>query len=77
MIDPKADQVFIRNDLDRTSGGVAYFRLSREMKDFLNLCRQKHGEIEAVILTKEDDDDSGEYHWNIGFGLPERKEEGK
>lgn len=76
MIDPKADQVFIRTDVERTSGNVAYFRLSREMKDFLNLCRQKHGEIEAVILTKEDDD-SGDYHWNIGFALPERKEEGK
>ena len=75
MINPKADQVFIRTDLDRTSGNVAYFRLPREMKDFLNLCRQKHGEIEAIILTKEDNDDSGDYHWNIGFGLPERRNE--
>ena len=73
MIDPKEDQVFIRADLDRASGNTAYYRLNRELKDFLNLCRKKHGEIEAVILTKEDDDDSGDYHWNIGFALPEEK----
>lgn len=71
MIDPKEDQVFIRSDLDRTTGVMTYYRLSREMKDFLNLCRKKHGEIEAVVLTKEDDDDSGDYHWNIGFALGE------
>ena len=73
MIDPKEDQVFIRADLDRASGNTAYYRLSRELKDFLNLCRQKHGEIEAVILTKEDDDNSGDYHWNIGFALPKKQ----
>lgn len=78
MVDPKADQVFIRADLDQTSGeGTAWYRLNREMKDFLNLCREKHGEVEAIILTKEDDDDSGDYHWNIGFVLPERKEDAK
>lgn len=74
MIDPKANQAFIRTDLERTSGNVAYYRLPKDMKDFLNLCRQKYGEIECVILTKEDDDDSGDYHWNIGFGLPESKD---
>ena len=73
MIDPKEDQVFIRADLEELTGNTAYYRLSKEMKDFLNLCRQKHGEIEAVILTKEDDDDSGDYHWNIGFVLPDKK----
>ncbi len=43
------------------------------MKDFLNLCRKTtEGECEAVILTKEDDDDTGDYHWNIGFVFPEK-----
>ena len=75
MIDKKADQVFIRSDLERAGvGGTAYFRLSKELKDFLNICRKKHGEIEAIILTKEDDDDSGDYHWNIGFALPNKEE---
>jgi hypothetical protein len=73
MIDPKADQLFIRADLEELTGNTAYFRLSKEMKDFLNICRKKHGEIEGIILTKEDDDDSGDYHWNIGFVLPESK----
>lgn len=67
MIDPKQDQVFIRQDLNKTSGPEIWYRLDKQTKDFLNLCRKQHGEIEAVILTKEDDNDTGDYHWNIGF----------
>jgi hypothetical protein len=26
--------------------------------------------MEAVIFTKEDEGDSGDYHWNIGFIFP-------
>jgi hypothetical protein len=68
---PKDNQVFLRLDLDRTTTpGVIWYRLNKDMKDFLNLCRGKYGEMEAVIFTKEDDDESGDYHWNIGFIFP-------
>ena len=61
------EEVFIRADLNRTStGNTAYYRLPKEVKDFLNKCQEKH-EIEAIILTKE----KGKYHWNIRFVLKE------
>ena len=64
------DKVFIRADLDKTSTGkTAYYRLDKGLKDFLNLCLEKEGEIEAVILTKE----HGQYNWNIGFVLPDKE----
>ncbi len=70
----KDDQIFIRSDLDSTTGcGTAYFRMDKNMKDFLNLCRKTDGEVEGIILTKEDDNDSGDYHWNIGFVLPKKE----
>jgi len=61
------DQVFVRIDLDKTSGNTAYYRLDEGLKDFLNKCKEKH-EIEAVILTQE----NGQYHWNIGIVLKEK-----
>lgn len=66
------DQVFIRVDLNKTStGSTAYYRLDSHFRDFLNICLEKHGEIEAVILTKK----NGKYHFNIGFVLPDKKVE--
>jgi len=63
------DEVFIRADLNRTSGGgTAYFRLSKELRDFLNLCDEK-SEIEGIILTRE----NGDYHKNIGFVLKDKE----
>lgn len=59
------DKVFIRSDLNQCGSKVAFYRLTKELKDFLNLCYEKHGEIEGVILTTED----GEYDTNIGFIL--------
>ena len=68
------DQVFIRADLLKTStGSTAYYRLDNHFRDFLNKCLEQHGEIEAVILTKE----NGKYHFNIGFVIPDEKDEGK
>lgn len=61
------EQIFIRSDLDRISGGgVAYYRLDANMRDFLNRCLKQHGDIEGIILNKEE----GDYHWNMGFILP-------
>lgn len=59
--------VFIRADKDKTSSvGVAWYRLDGKFRDFLNLCIEKHGGIDAVILSK---DENGEIDFNIGFSL--------
>ncbi len=64
------DKVFIRADLNEAGGNTAFYRLDAHMRDFLNKILEKHGEIEAIILTKED----GLYHWNVGFVIPKAKE---
>ena len=46
------------------SSGVAYYRLTREMKDFLSLCNKKHG-----IVGFEFEDGS----FNFGVILGEKK----
>lgn len=69
MPEKNEDEAFIRSDLGATSGGgVAYFRVGKGMKEFLNKLDEKH-EIEAVILSRED----GRYDWNIGFALKVKK----
>jgi len=61
------EKVFLRVDLNKTStGDTTYYRLHKNLRDFLNQCLETHGEIEAIILTKEDNT----YDWNIGFVLP-------
>lgn len=68
------DQVFIRSDLDEIRDNTAYYRLDGNMRDFLNRCLQKHGDIQGVILTKRIS--ANLYDWNIGFVLgPEIKKE--
>ena len=65
------DIPFIRADLNQTDSKnvTTWFRLDSKLRDFLNLCLEKHGEFDAVVLTKE----NGTYHWNIGFSLPPPK----
>lgn len=63
------DQCFIRQDLNQCGAGVAYYRLPKDIKDFINLCLEKHGPIEGIILTV----DENKYDTNIGFVLKELK----
>lgn len=67
--------VFFRGDVEKTSGSVAWYRLPRELKEFIQLCVDKHDGIDAIILTRDDDDPEGKIHWNIGFSLqnPDKK----
>ena len=61
------NEVFMRIDLKRTStGATLYYRLPKEVKDYLNKCEKKH-EIEAIILTRR----NGKYYWNMGFVIKE------
>lgn len=72
----KHEIVFFREDVEKTSGSVAWFRLPKEMKDFIQLCVDKHDGIDAIVLTRDSDDPDGKIHWNIGFSLqnPERSD---
>ena len=69
------DEVFIRIDLMKAGGRTAFFRMDKDMKDFLNLIRDKEGDgaIEGIVLTHDEDDPNGQYHWNIGFILKDIK----
>jgi len=71
----KPDEVFIRIDLDHAGGRTAFFRMDKDMKDFLNLLRTKEGEdaVQGIILTRDEDDPEQAYHWNIGFILKDIK----
>ena len=64
------DQVFLRLDLgnEHKSGKIAFYRLPTHMKVFLNQCKEKYGDIKAVILDMDED---GNYGFNIGFDLGE------
>lgn len=59
------ETVFIRGDLDRTStGNTAYYRLTPEIKDFINKVEEQVGEIEGIVLSRDED---GQIGFNIGF----------
>lgn len=59
------DTVFIRADLIKTAtGNVAYYRLTKELVDFLNHLEQKVGIIEGITLDRKEDNHIG---FNIGF----------
>jgi len=57
--------VFIRGDLARTStGNTAYYRLTKELREFINKVESEVGEIEGIILDRGE---GGDFGFNIGF----------
>ena len=61
----EAEKAYIRADLQRTEGGqTAYYRLNKDLVDFLNLLKKKGMSIEAITLDIKED---GTYGYNIGF----------
>lgn len=68
------DDVYIRKDLIKAGGRIAFYRLTPEMRDFINLIKDTEGAdaIEGIMLTHKDDD-KGSYGFNIGFILKEKE----
>ena len=60
---------FIRVDLDKTSGTMTYFRIPKELRDFLQLLIDKGCDLEALVLELED----GKIDWTLGIAINEDK----
>ena len=65
-----SDQVFVRADLQEAAGVTTFYRIDAHFRDFLNKILVKHGDIQAVVLEKDED---GGYNFNVGFVIPKPK----
>lgn len=61
------EKVYIRSDLNQTGTKTAYFRITKELKDFIDLVIEKDKDIDAIVLSF----DEGKKDWNIGFIVPD------
>ena len=60
------EQVYIKTDIDRLENPhIAYFRMDKQMREFLQKCIDKHNNIDAIFVELED----GKVDYNIGFAL--------
>lgn len=65
------EEVFIRSDLNKTTTTkTTYFRLSKELRDFLQLLIDKDYNIEAIELDLNDyDDEDRKDNKRVGFNI--------
>ena len=69
--DSRVEQMFIRSDLKScgSDSEIAFYRLPPNMRQFIDLCRARHGEVEGIVLKL----DEGEVDFTIGFIIPPAK----